>query len=234
MAEASPSVDGIMTGFPNTIIPQINGEPTYQQLYEVHRMLMENASSIEATFGCGLHRHLGLVITPAQYLQVTGNNFALPANPRPTPVMPWQFMAAADAETVQQQHRADLIAYTKYNIVDKALKNQLLSVINSRYTKALQQGMFGLNNPTTHDILEHLYTNYGYVTPHMMTQADTHIRQAFNPSLPMEDFFEQFDVAQDLCTAGHNPYLDVQLFNIRFDLIFRTAVHNDACKEWLR
>eukprot|EP00957_Ditylum_brightwellii_P137794 10504758-Ditylum_brightwellii.AAC.1 len=50
----------------------------------------------------------------------------------------------------------------------------------------------------------------------------------------MEEFFEQFDVAQDLCTAGHNPYSDVQLINIGFDLIFRTAVHNDACKEWLR
>eukprot|EP00957_Ditylum_brightwellii_P122023 9306116-Ditylum_brightwellii.AAC.1 len=137
--------------------------------------------------------------------------------------MPRQFMAAADAETVRQQHQTDLIAYTKYNNVNKALKNQLLSVIDSRYTKAMRQGTFGLNKHTTRAILEHLYTNYGRVTPHMMTQADTHIRQTFNPSLPMEDFFEQFDVAQDLCTAGHNPYLDVQLINIGFDLIFRTA-----------
>eukprot|EP00957_Ditylum_brightwellii_P116371 8876236-Ditylum_brightwellii.AAC.1 len=49
----------------------------------------------------------------------------------------------------------------------------------------------------------------------------------------MEDFFEQFNVAQDLCTAGHNPYSDVQLINIGFDLVFHTAVHNDTCKEWL-
>eukprot|EP00957_Ditylum_brightwellii_P180826 13776164-Ditylum_brightwellii.AAC.1 len=60
MAEAAPSVDHIMKSFPNTIIPRINGEPTYQQLYEVHRMLMENASSVKATFGGGLHGHLGL------------------------------------------------------------------------------------------------------------------------------------------------------------------------------
>eukprot|EP00957_Ditylum_brightwellii_P120149 9167746-Ditylum_brightwellii.AAC.1 len=101
---------------------------------------MENASSVEATFGGGLHGHLGLVITPAQYLQVTVNNFAPPANPRSTSVMPRQFMAAADAETIRQQHHTDLIAYTKYNNVNKALKNQLLSVIDSHYTKALQQG----------------------------------------------------------------------------------------------
>eukprot|EP00957_Ditylum_brightwellii_P154487 11756961-Ditylum_brightwellii.AAC.1 len=65
MAEAAPSVDDIVKGFPKTIIPQINEEPTYQQLYEVHLMLMENTSSVKATFGGGLHRHLGLVITPA-------------------------------------------------------------------------------------------------------------------------------------------------------------------------
>eukprot|EP00957_Ditylum_brightwellii_P167030 12716078-Ditylum_brightwellii.AAC.1 len=85
MAEAAPSVDHIIKSFPNTIIPRISREPTYQQLYEVHCMLMENASSVEATFGGGLHGHLGLVITPARYLQVTGNNFAPPANPGPTP-----------------------------------------------------------------------------------------------------------------------------------------------------
>eukprot|EP00957_Ditylum_brightwellii_P161975 12331951-Ditylum_brightwellii.AAC.1 len=51
MVEAAPKVNDIMKGFPNTIIPRINVEPTYQQLYEVHRMLMENASSLEATFG---------------------------------------------------------------------------------------------------------------------------------------------------------------------------------------
>eukprot|EP00957_Ditylum_brightwellii_P039055 2951978-Ditylum_brightwellii.AAC.1 len=51
MAEAAPSVNHIMKGFPNTIILQVSGESTYQQLYEVHRMLMENASSVKATFG---------------------------------------------------------------------------------------------------------------------------------------------------------------------------------------
>eukprot|EP00957_Ditylum_brightwellii_P121575 9271430-Ditylum_brightwellii.AAC.1 len=60
MAATAPSVNNIAKGFPNTIILQINGDPTYQQLYDVHQMLMENASSVETTFGGGLHRHLGL------------------------------------------------------------------------------------------------------------------------------------------------------------------------------
>eukprot|EP00957_Ditylum_brightwellii_P120577 9198268-Ditylum_brightwellii.AAC.1 len=65
---------------------------------------MENAASIDTTIGGGLHGHLGLVITPARYLQLTGHPFVPPQNPEPTPIMPNQFMTAAEAETIRQNH----------------------------------------------------------------------------------------------------------------------------------
>eukprot|EP00957_Ditylum_brightwellii_P000946 75937-Ditylum_brightwellii.AAC.1 len=40
-----------------------------------------------------------------------------------------------------------------------------------------------------------------------MAAADTQIRQPFNLSLPIEDFFKQFDETQDLCTAGELQYI---------------------------
>eukprot|EP00957_Ditylum_brightwellii_P126134 9615773-Ditylum_brightwellii.AAC.1 len=83
-------------------------------------------------------------------------------------------------------------------------------------------------------LLEHLYRNYRRVTPMMLAVADTQLRQPFNPSLPIEDFFEQFDEVQDLCTARGSPYSNAQLINVACDAIFRTAVHNDGCKEWIR
>eukprot|EP00957_Ditylum_brightwellii_P136601 10417565-Ditylum_brightwellii.AAC.1 len=61
----APSVEDITKVFPQTFIPKIASEPDYKQLYKVHRHLMENAASINTTFGGGLHGHLGLVITPA-------------------------------------------------------------------------------------------------------------------------------------------------------------------------
>eukprot|EP00957_Ditylum_brightwellii_P152812 11632121-Ditylum_brightwellii.AAC.1 len=72
-------------------------------------------------------------------------------------------------------------------------------------------------------LLKHLYRNYGRVTPMMLTVADTQLQQPFNPSLPIEDFFKQFDEVQDLCTAGGSPYSDAQLINVAYDAIFRTA-----------
>eukprot|EP00957_Ditylum_brightwellii_P035807 2714776-Ditylum_brightwellii.AAC.2 len=66
-----------------------------------------------------------------------------------------------------------------------------------------------------------------------MAAVDTQFCQPFKPSLPIEDFFEQFNEVQDLCAASGAPYSDAQLNNIAYDLIFRTAVHNDGCKEWI-
>eukprot|EP00957_Ditylum_brightwellii_P112076 8546063-Ditylum_brightwellii.AAC.1 len=61
----APSVEDITKVFPQTFISKIPGEPDYKLLYEVHRLLMENAALIDTTIDGGLHGHLGLVITPA-------------------------------------------------------------------------------------------------------------------------------------------------------------------------
>eukprot|EP00957_Ditylum_brightwellii_P031589 2395451-Ditylum_brightwellii.AAC.1 len=92
MTNLAPSVEGINKVFPNQLIPRIVGKPTYQQLYEVHKLLMENASSIEATFGGGMHGHLGLVLTPARYMQITRHVFNPSVNPGPNPIMPHPYM----------------------------------------------------------------------------------------------------------------------------------------------
>eukprot|EP00957_Ditylum_brightwellii_P102043 7777773-Ditylum_brightwellii.AAC.1 len=100
---------------------------------------------------------------------------------------------AAEAETIWQNHRLQLAVYNKFLNTDKALKNLLLHAVDDQYTKALKQGMIGYTHCTTMQLLENLYRNYGHVTPMMLAVADTQLQQPFNPSLPIEDFFEQFD-----------------------------------------
>eukprot|EP00957_Ditylum_brightwellii_P156256 11893162-Ditylum_brightwellii.AAC.1 len=117
----------------------------------------------------------------------------------------WLSHQQAEVESVHHNHKLALIQYYTYHNTDKELRAQVNSAIEQRYTKALQQGLVGLNNRTTIDLLQHLYLNYGQVTPHMMMQVDLHMCQALNPAQPIEDFFGQFDTAQDMCMAGGNP-----------------------------
>jgi hypothetical protein len=180
-----------------------------------------------------LSSHLGLVLNPARYIQITGHVFNPPVNPGPNPVMPHPYMTVQEAEIVYQEHCNDLIVYYKFLNTNKALSSQLVEAIDNRYLKAMKQNMIGYNDQEIRELLQHVYQNYGHVMPFMMAKADKQIKQPFNPSLLIEGFFEQFDTIQDHCIAGGNPYSDAQLITIAFDLIFCTAVHNDACKEWI-
>eukprot|EP00957_Ditylum_brightwellii_P066017 5006907-Ditylum_brightwellii.AAC.1 len=44
--------------------------------------------------------------------------------------------------------------------------------------------------------------------------------------------FQQIDKANDLAIDANSPYQDRQLVNIGFDLVFRSAVLNNAYHAW--
>eukprot|EP00957_Ditylum_brightwellii_P121978 9302361-Ditylum_brightwellii.AAC.1 len=69
-------------------------------MYEIQKLLMENAASVETQYRGGNHDHLGLVINPTRYAQEAGQNFVVPPNPGPSAQMPRQFMGEAKAKTI--------------------------------------------------------------------------------------------------------------------------------------
>eukprot|EP00957_Ditylum_brightwellii_P100813 7684030-Ditylum_brightwellii.AAC.1 len=54
----------------------------------------------------------------------------------------------------------------------------------------------------------------------------------FNLVAPIEDLFSQNSNGQDLAVAAGVPYLEMQLVTKAYDLIFKTGVHQNMCKEW--
>eukprot|EP00957_Ditylum_brightwellii_P013480 1017195-Ditylum_brightwellii.AAC.1 len=66
----------------------------------------------------------------------------------------------------------------------------------------------------------------------MITKSEANMTKPFNPAAPIEDLFEQINDGQDLAISAEIPYSKVQLINKAYDLIFKTGVHNDACKDW--
>eukprot|EP00957_Ditylum_brightwellii_P022958 1732993-Ditylum_brightwellii.AAC.1 len=77
MAVHMPSVEEITKNFCHTILPQIIGQPTYERIYKIHKLLMENAATMDTTVGGGAHGHLGLVLTGQHYLQLTGGKLCI-------------------------------------------------------------------------------------------------------------------------------------------------------------
>eukprot|EP00957_Ditylum_brightwellii_P189954 14461298-Ditylum_brightwellii.AAC.1 len=106
MASNTPTVKEIKRSFPHTIITKIQGDPTYDKLYEVQKLFMENAAFIETLYEGGNHGHLGLIINPDRYLQEAGQCFVTPPRPPTTPTLPRQFMSKVEMAAIHQDHKA--------------------------------------------------------------------------------------------------------------------------------
>ena len=90
MTTSIQSVDDIRSVFLESTVQKMIGEPTYESIKALHKILKSNNASIATTLGGGNHGHLGLVLQPALYTVVTGSNYTAPNNPGATPNIPKQ------------------------------------------------------------------------------------------------------------------------------------------------
>jgi hypothetical protein len=62
--------DEVIAGFPHFILPKVTGEPTFEDLNIIQRLLNTNAVSVSSYEGGGRHSHLGLIMTNNEYFSV--------------------------------------------------------------------------------------------------------------------------------------------------------------------
>eukprot|EP00957_Ditylum_brightwellii_P010308 779535-Ditylum_brightwellii.AAC.1 len=144
MASNTSTVEELERSFPHSLNPKIQGEPTYEKLYKIQKLLMENVASIETLYGGGNHGHLGHVINLMKYLQEAGQNFVIPPRPFTTPNLAQQFMLQAEMDTIYQDHKAAITRYYTAHNVDKTLKKQVVDTILPKRIGALCQPLLGL------------------------------------------------------------------------------------------
>ena len=92
----------------------------------------------------------------------------------------------------------------------------------------------GYANHTTKEILTYLYDSYAKITPSSLAANDQKIREALDPSQPIEVFFTRIEECQEFASAGNTPYTPEQVLNIAYQTAFASGVYADGCKEWRR
>ena len=90
----------------------------------------------------------------------------------------------------------------KYLAVDKALKYQLLGCINEIYYRKLRNRHTGYACLSKGDIITHLYTQYGNITPQDLQENDTKMKTPFDVSLPIKTLYDQIKDTVELADAG--------------------------------
>jgi hypothetical protein len=73
--------DELIAGFPHSSLPKVIGEPTFEDLKIIWRLLSTNAMSVSSYVGGGRHGHLGIIMTNEEYFSITADVSPVPDNP---------------------------------------------------------------------------------------------------------------------------------------------------------
>jgi hypothetical protein len=226
-------IDKIVDGFPHPTIPPIVGIPTYEAIAELNLHLNANAASVQSNLGNGQLGLLALTVSPAIFNTLSTVAFVPPANPGTTPTIPGG-STGAQTQAVIRQHTTDDKIFQEYLACDNALKQQIISCVNSMYLRTLSHRITGFANVTTRQMLTHLYTTYGRLTPSDLQANDARMKTNYDPNQPIEAFLDQIGDAVALADAAQAPYMPAQIVAIAYNLIFSTGMFPDACRDWRR
>jgi hypothetical protein len=116
------TVEEIINGFPNPILPKIDNDPTFEDIQITTRLLNANAISIPSMAGGGAHGHLGIIMTQVEYAAISISSWVEPYNPSAIPIIP-PGTTAVDAAQIARMHAECRRIYTNLINVDQALKN---------------------------------------------------------------------------------------------------------------
>jgi hypothetical protein len=67
--------DELIVGFPLSSLPKVTGEPTFEDLKVIRRLLNTYAISVASYEGGGRHGHLGIIMTNDKYFAIAVDVF---------------------------------------------------------------------------------------------------------------------------------------------------------------
>jgi hypothetical protein len=231
-----PTVEDVLASFPHPILPSVEGEPDYQTIHDTRKFLQANSRAIDTHLGGGTLGHLGLIVLDAAY-----SNISPPTADAPTfwvtPNAPGRAPETTDGTAAQlsaAHHlwEEDVQTYQTCTSVQKALKKQIIGVLEPMYLEILNDNMVGYANISARDMLDHLFEAYGNITAVDLEINFDHMRRAWDPQQPVESLFKQIQDCDDYSEAGGVPIGPSQQINVGYAKIFATGQFMIAFRRW--
>ena len=212
-------------------LPKIHGEPDYEQLKNMKDKLKTNVTKIPSELGGGGHGHLGLVLSPTEYANISPTPYVRPVHPGVLHIAP------ATSERVEnrrrQQQKRDLAVFHETVQLENALKKQITESVDELYLEELRDPTTNTILSTIHFILTHLITNYGDIEPESVTQKEVTVRKMdFTVADPLTKLWKEVEDLEALSIASASPYTQQQLVNIALQVIKSTRDYERGINDW--
>jgi hypothetical protein len=230
------TVEDVIASLPHPILPTVQGEPDYQTIHAIRKLLQTNSRAIDTHLGGGTLGHMGLIVSDVSYAMIAP---ATEAGPTlwVSPTAPGQAPANTDGTAAQisaARHiwEEGVQTYRTYTSVQQEFKNKIINGFEPMYLDVLNDDMFGFANISARAMLDHLFTTYGNITTVYLENNFEHLRRAWDPQQPVESLFKQIQYCADYSEAGGVLIGHPQKINVGYANIFTTGHFMSACRRW--
>jgi hypothetical protein len=220
----------------NFIHPQLtpvatkDEEPSYASIRIARTQLHDNAAAVFSPHGGGVHGHLALTMTDAEYLAVAGEPFVAPVNPKSAPVLDSKSKIQS-SENVRL-HELAKREFRQYHDVDKALRKQLIEATPATYLQDLRDPNLGYANTTCLQLITHLRDTYGAIEQEELDSNTARMEARWHPPVPIEDLFEQLRAGAAFALEGGDTLPPAAVVRLGYTIILKTGLFENACREW--
>ena len=226
-------MDPITTSFPYPTLTSISEKPTPSTLQIIERELTANAMEVPSTRGGGDHGHAALVTSPEDYLNMTGVAFVPPQHPGQAPVHAPN-ATNAQIHAADTTYNRDLQEYLVYRDTATKLKNQLIKAVPAEYIHILKDPKFAFANVTVMQLLTHLKTEYGKLTPAYLEKQREKLKAPWNPDDGIEKLFNKAQDVQALAATSTSPISNDAIMVLLLLSLQDSGVMTTYISEWNR
>jgi hypothetical protein len=195
------TVEEIINGFPNPVLPKIDNEPTFEDIQITTRLLNVNEISIPSMAGGGAHGHLGIIISQVEYAAVSTSPWVEPFNPNDIPIIP-PGTNAVDASQLASMHADCRRIYTNRINVAQSLKKLILEAYDNMYTSQLEDYLLQYANRSALEILMHFKQTYVFINPTQLAENYNKMTAPINFQDPIETLFKKIEDGVRYANAG--------------------------------
>ena len=108
----------------------------------------------------------------------------------------------------------------------------IVNNIEEKYISALCHPITRYNTCTPLTLMQHIWTTYGKITTSDLTANEERMYASWNPPTSIETLYEQLTDGQQFASKGGETIHDSQLVRKGYEIIAKTGLFDEDCKEW--
>lgn len=217
--------------FIHKTLTKIEGKPTYATLKENYKKLRANAHSIDSDLGGGEHGHLGVMMSAADYTELTGNQWTEPVYPGGKPTIPAGTLPA-EKGYLCKMHQIEMDEWRACHYIKKALRKQILQAIDKEYYADLINKTTGIVDMSPYDIMEHLMSKYGKITQLDIEKNNAIMLKPYDPNEPISKLFNQIEDCVEFAKDAKNELTETAIVGRAYHLMVQTGEYQIATTIW--